>query len=258
MVQAFSVAMGLIGGNFRWLARASSPFDLSIMTGTTATAAAITATTAAAAVRTYVPGKEFLSQQTNLVFMVPNVALAGADLLANVEANKHLIVKSDLVAASGYVHSESGRPAYTEFYTELLAAKNAADPNFYVTVNDAIEEDKAYDELSLKSKELYDEIDSRFGEKWPHCEVLHFMQLLDDIGITTVSNFDAAFHTVVTDSYRWEAEFAEEFVTEVEHGLTESMAFAAINWQDVWDHTLTYDFTAVEFDGDVFIFYANW
>jgi hypothetical protein len=226
-------------------------------TTTATTAAAITAATTAA-VRTYTPGKEFLSQQTNLIFMVPSVALTGRDLLASVEAHKHLTVKSDLVAASGYVHSETGRPAYVEFYTELLAAKNAADPNFYVTVNDAIEENKAYDELSLKSQELYNEIDSRFGEKWPHCEVLHFMQLLDEIGITTVSSFDAAFHTVITDSYRWEAEFAEEFVTDAEHGLTESMAFAAINWQDVWDHGLTYDFTTIEFDGDVFVFYANW
>jgi hypothetical protein len=230
-------------------------FDLSTMSSTTA--AAITAATTAA-VRTYAPGKEFLSQQTNLVFMVPSVALTGADLLANVEGHKHLIVKSDLVAASGHVHSKTGLPAYTDFYTALLAAKNEADPNFYVTVNDAIEENKAYDELSLKSQELYNEIDSRFGEKWPHCEVLHFMQLLDEIGITTVSNFDSAFHTVITDSYRWEAEFAEEFVTEAEHGLTESMVFASINWQDVWDHNLTYDFTTVEFDCDVFIFYANW
>jgi hypothetical protein len=230
-------------------------FDLSTMSATTA--AATTATTAAA-VRTYAPGREFLSQQSNIAFMVPSVALVGADLLASVEAHKYLIVKSDLVAASGYVHCKSGKPAYVDFYTALLAAKNEADPNFYVTVNDAIEEDKAYDELSLKSQELYNEIDSRFGEKWPHCEVLHFMQLLDEIGVTTVSSFDSAFHTVITDSYRWEAEFAEEFVTEAEHGLTESMAFAAINWQDVWDHTLTCDFTTVEFDGDVFIFHANW
>jgi hypothetical protein len=228
------------------------------MNTATATAAAAITTATAAAVRTYEPGKEFLSQQTNLIFMVPNVALTGSDLLASVEAHKHLTAKSDLVAASGYVHCKSGKPAYVEFYTELLAAKNAADPNFYVTVNNAIEEDKAYDELSLKSQELYNEIDSRFGEKWSHCEVLHFMQLLDEIGITTVSSFDAAFHTVITDSYRWEAEFAEEFVTETEYGLTESIAFAAINWQDVWDHTLTYYFTTVEFDCDVFIFYANW
>ena len=227
------------------------------MATTTTTAAEITAA-ATAAVRTYAPGKEFLSQQTNLVFMVPNVALVGADLLANVEANKNLTVKSDLVAASGYVHSESGRPAYVEFYTELLAAKNAADPNFYVTVNDAIDEDKTYDELSLKTKELYDEIDSRFGDKWPHCEVLHFMQLLDDVGITTVSSFDAAFHTVVSDNYGWEAEFAEQYVTDAEHSLSESMAFAAINWQDVWDHSLTYDFTAIEIDCDIYIFNANW
>jgi hypothetical protein len=36
------------------------------------------------------------------------------------------------------------------------------------------------------------------------------------------------------------------------------MVLHAIDWQAVWDHSVTYDFHAFDFNGDVYVFYSNW
>ena len=161
--------------------------------------------------------------------------------------------KSDLVAASGHL-KEGGKLNFISFYEALIAAKTEADPNF----GNNIDEDKEYDDLSEEQKELYDHISEDFGRKWNHDETIEFMGELKDLGVETKANLESALYTVVDGVYSWERDFAEEYINELEPNLEDSAASFAIDWQRVWDHSLTYDFYTVEFDGSVFIFFANW
>jgi hypothetical protein len=161
--------------------------------------------------------------------------------------------KSDLVGASGHL-KEGGKLNFISFYEALIAARTEADPNF----GNNIDEDKEYDNLSEEQRELYDHISEDFGRKWNDDETIEFMGELKDLGIETKDNLDNALYTVVDGGYGWECDFAEECINERESNLEDSAASFAIDWQRVWDHSLTYDFHTVEFDGSVFIFFANW
>jgi hypothetical protein len=207
----------------------------------------------------YVPGEQVIAALSNVVYVVPNVALKGSALIDHSKLYPSTFPsKSDLVAASGHVRPD-GKLSFVSFYEALLEAKVEADPNFHVTIDEATEEDKEYDELSRPLQKLYDSMHSRFGEKWDHAEIMEFLQLLsDNIGILTLDDFDNAFHSVVDNSWKWEAEFAEEYMMDVEPGLRDSMVLHAIDWQAVWDHSVTYDFHAFDFNGDVYVFYSNW
>jgi hypothetical protein len=205
----------------------------------------------------YAPGAVIQAAVSRFVYVVPSAPITGAELISHASRYPmEFATKSDLVAASGHV-KENGKLSFVGFYEALLAAKTEADPNFYVTIQDATDEDKEYDDLSKPLQQLYDLVHEQFGHAWDHSMILEFMGELDDLGITA-SNFSDAFYSAISEpSYHWEREFAEEYVTSIEYGLEDSMAYAAIDWQDVWDHNLTYEFNIVEFDDSVFIFNNN-
>lgn len=151
--------------------------------------------------------------------------------------------RTEMIMDAGYVY-DNGKAMYTEFYTALLRAKGVAP------VLDSDVEEELYDELSRDTKALYDKVDEMLGEKWDHEEVMEFLHELDDIGITTVDQFDDFYFGV----YDTEEEFAEEFCNQVDSINTDSPYYFAIDWQRVWDHSLRYDFDTIEFDRSVFFF----
>jgi hypothetical protein len=210
------------------------------------------------AVVQYAPGVTIQAAISRLVYVIPAKPITGTELISHAARYPaEFATKTDLVAASGHV-KENGKLSFISFYEALLEAKTAADPNFYVTIQDATEEDKEYDQLSHSLQKLYDLVHEQFGYTWDHATILEFMGELDDLGITA-SNIEDAFYSAIPEpSYHWEREFAEEYVNELEPSLQDSMAYASIDWQDVWDHNLTYEFNIVEFDDSVFIFRNNY
>jgi hypothetical protein len=202
----------------------------------------------------YHPLQACVAQITGTFYVVPAEPITGEDLITHCKRfPNEFASKSDLVAASGHL-KEGGKLNFISFYETLLAAKTEADPNY----GNNIDEDNEYDNLSEDQKALYDYIADNYGSKWNHDETIEFMGELKDLGVETKENLESALYTVVDGGYRWERDFAEEYINELEPNLEDSTASFAIDWQRVWDHSLTYDFYAVEFDGSVFIFFANW
>ncbi len=192
-------------------------------------------------------------------YIVPAAPLKGAELLDHVAkfASK-LPSKTDLAAAAGHIRS-NGKVSFISFYEALLEAKLEADPNYHVTLQDAIDEDKEFDALSLPLQELYNDITDKFGEKWTHRQTLDFMAELDDLGITTAQQLEDAFYTVIHHpSYNWEREFAEEYYCELDYSIAESPVACFVDWQRAWDSQLTYDFSTIEFDDSIFILHNNY
>ena len=115
-----------------------------------------------------------------------------------------------------------------------------------------------YDELSTDDKDLYDAITDKLGEKWAHEETIEFMEELNDIGITTASEFEDAYE-YTHDSYSSyaEKEFAEYWCVEVMNAQIPDCVYAAVDWQSVWDHDLRYDFHSVETVNGTFFFRNN-
>ena len=114
-----------------------------------------------------------------------------------------------------------------------------------------------------------DEVDTDFiahiesqiawADKWTDDEMYDFIRELDDLGITNEEEFDNRFYTVMDDSHKVEEEFAEEFIENVYNTNTEAMqaVYHAIDFQRVWDHSLTYDFDYIVNCGDVFFFHNH-
>lgn len=208
---------------------------------------------------TYTVGAEIKATLTGCVYVVPRSPVTGAELISHASRYPaEFATKSDLVAASGHVRQD-GKLNFTSFYEALLEAKTTADPNYLVTVQAARDEDKEYDDLSESLKELYDAVHERFGRNWTHSTILGFLEELDDLGIAKLSTLEDAFYSQMEHpGYRWEREFAEEYANSMEYGLQDSMIYSSIDWQDVWDHNLRYDFNSIEFDDSVFIFLCNY
>ena len=187
---------------------------------------------------------------------IPVFMLTGDSLVAYVNekmelVNRNELTRTDMIKDAGYVY-DNGNAMYTQFYTELLNAKGIQP----VTTTDV--EDREYDELSSDDRELYDRITDMLGEKWTHEETIEFMEELDDIGITTASEFG--------DCYEWEhdsyssyaeKEFAEYWCVEVLDAQIPDIVYAAVDWQDVWDHNLRYDFCYIETANGTFFFRNN-
>jgi hypothetical protein len=57
-----------------------------------------------------------------------------------------------------------------------------------------------------------------------------------------------------SDEYWAEKEFAEYFVIELMDARIPDIVMAAIDWQDVWDHNLRYDYNAIETVNGTFFF----
>lgn len=174
------------------------------------------------------------------------VRLTGDALLEHVAKYKDA-TKTEQCLTAGYVR-DNGSPAYVDFYTELLnASPIVTDPN------KAAADDAEYDALDDDKRALYNEVHDRFGEKWDHEQIMEFIEELDDIGIADVSQLEDNY-VYQSDDYRAEREFAEYWVCEVMCERPSDIVFAAVDWQDVWDHNLRYDFNAIEFDGETFFF----
>lgn len=206
----------------------------------------------------FYPGQACAAAISAYYYTVPRVPLKGEALLDHVASmSVKLPNKTDLVAASGHIKN-NGKPSFIGFYEALLEAKLEADPNYHVTIQEATDEDKDYEELSLPLQKLYDAVHQQFGEKWDHKQILDFMGELDDLGITNASTLESAFYTAIHHpDYHWEKQFAEDFYCELDPNIADCPVLSFIDWQSVWDHQLTYDFYTIEFDGSVFIFYAN-
>jgi len=159
--------------------------------------------------------------------------------------------RTDMIMDAGYVY-DSGKAMYTNYYTELLNARGVVP-----TTNTDIE-DQEYDELSGDEKDLYDAITDKLGDKWTHEETIEFMDELEDIGIETASDFEDAYE-YTHDSYSSyaEKEFAEYFCIEVMGAEIPECVLSAVDWQDVWDHNLRYDFASIETVNGTFFFRNN-
>ena len=186
----------------------------------------------------------------------PVFMLTGDSLVAYVNekmelVNRNELTRTDMIKDAGYVY-DSGLAMYTQFYTELLNAKGVTP----ATTTDI--EDKEYDELSSDDKDLYDKITDMLGEKWTHEETIEFMEELNDIGIITASEFEDCYE-YTHDSYSSyaEKEFAEYWCIDVLDAQIPDIVMAAVDWQDVWDHNLRYDFSSIETANGTFFFRNN-
>lgn len=159
--------------------------------------------------------------------------------------------RTDMIMDAGYVY-DNGNAMYTQYYTELLNARGVIP-----TTNTDVA-DQEYDELSTEDKDLYDKITDMLGEKWTHEETIEFMEELNDIGITTASQFEDAYE-YTRDSYSSyaEKEFAEYWCVEVLNAQIPDCVYAAVDWQSVWDHDLSYDFYSIETVNGTFFFRNN-
>jgi hypothetical protein len=165
--------------------------------------------------------------------------------------NRGELTRTDMIKDAGYVN-DNGKAMYTDFYTELLNARGVIP----TTNTDTM--DQEYDDLTGDEKDLYDAITDKLGEKWTHEETIEFMEELDDIGINTASQLEDAYE-YTHDSYSSyaEKEFSEYFVIDVMDAEIPDIVLAAIDWQDVWDHNLRYDFCSIETANGTFFFRNN-
>jgi hypothetical protein len=150
--------------------------------------------------------------------------------------NRGELTRTDMIKDAGYVY-DNGKAMYVDFYTELLNAKGVVP----TTDTDTMEQE--YDDLSEDKKDLYDKITDVLGEKWTHNETIEFMDELEDIGIYSASDFEDSYE-YTHDSYSSYAKIPE-------------CVFAAIDWQEVWDHNLRHDFASIETVNGTFFFRNN-
>jgi hypothetical protein len=165
--------------------------------------------------------------------------------------NSGEVTRTEMIKDAGYEY-DNGNAMYTQYYTELLNARGVIP-----TTNTDVA-DQEYDELSTEDKDLYDAITNKLGEKWTHEETIGFMDELNDIGITTASQFEDAY-AYTHDSYSSyaEKEFAEYWCVEVMNAQIPDCVYAAVDWQSVWDDNLSYDFYAIETANGTFFFRNN-
>lgn len=188
---------------------------------------------------------------------VAPVKLTGPELIAHTENSLRAgESRTDLIIQAGYfrIKEDSTIAAcYVDFYENLLEAKREANPELYAP--EYSEPVESYDDLSEESQALYDHLSEEIGQKWKHEEQLEFLELMaSELGIETLEQFEECFYSYIDNQWTAEAEFAEEFTTELEYNLKESIAYSAIDWQKVWDHNLRYDFNSLEFDGSTYFF----
>jgi hypothetical protein len=165
--------------------------------------------------------------------------------------NRGELTRTDMIKDAGYVY-DSGKAMYTDFYTELLNARGVTP------ITDTDTADKEYDDMSIDEKDLYDAITDTLGSKWTHEEIIEFMEELCDIGIESASQLEDAYeYTHYSYSSYAEKEFAEYWCIEVLDAQIPDIVMAAVDWQDVWDHNLRYDFSYIETVNGIFFFRNN-
>ena len=189
------------------------------------------------------------------------VKLTGPELIAHTEDSLRAnMSRTDLIIQAGYFRVKDDATiaaCYVDFYENLLAAKMEANPELYAADN--TEPVESYDDLSEESQALYDHLSEGIGRTWKHEEQLDFMELMaEDLGIQTLEQFEESFYSMIENQWTAEAEFAEELMNEIENISSDSIIYAAIDWQKVWDHNLRYDFNSLEFDSCTYFFRNIW
>ena len=191
--------------------------------------------------------------------------LAGQELLDFVNGNQ-LMNKRELCLGAGYfkdLDDGTHGPNYIAFYESILEARQANGEYKVQTTGEYYEvngRDWYEDVLTEEGRELYDMIEDRCPEfsKLDAEQCQEFMQLLDDIGITTAEQFEDAYY-YQTDSWNAERDFAQYYAEEIacldvtnDAGMG---SFLVIDWQATWDCNLRYDFNTIEFDGETYFFH---
>lgn len=176
--------------------------------------------------------------------------LTGNSLLSYVNDNQERInrgelTRTELIKDAGYVYN-NGKAMYVDFYTELLRAKGVTP------VTDTDVEGTLYEDMSSDQQELYDFLEEQsFTEKWDHEQFIEFMSELADISIETRNEFEESF----VDYGYTHKEFAEYWYIDVCGGeVPESLRYF-IDWDNVWDQDLRYEFSTIDFDYDTFYFH---
>ena len=161
--------------------------------------------------------------------------------------------KTEQCLGAGYVR-DNGSPAFVDFYEALLDAKNEAG---LMPTNDQSDADW-YDSLSEPQQDLYDAIEDMCPEftKFTTDECEEFMRELDDLGIENAEQFNDAYYSQY-DGWNAERDFAEEYMIGIGAIDEDSPVFFAIDWQHVWDHSLRYNYSTIEFDGTTYFFHNN-
>jgi hypothetical protein len=197
----------------------------------------------------------YLSLREVYLDHMTSTKLTGQALINHVDNGElNGMSKTEQCLTAGYVR-DNGKAAYTEFYTELLNAKGT------LSLQDScVEDDEGwYNNLSEQQQELYDAIEEGCPEfqklSTDDCDT--FMSELEDVGITTANEFSDAYYGQ-QDGWNAEAVFTEELCLELAPANVEDTPYwFAINWQKVWDHSLSYDFSTIEFDGATYFFRNN-
>lgn len=157
--------------------------------------------------------------------------LTGNALLTKVtelQAQEPPAKMSEIVRACGY--ERDGKLKYTEFYTELLTVKGLIN-------NDTLEEN----EISEEYQEVYTKLCGDYGRD----AVDAFLELYSE---DDLESFEEAYY----GSYDSEADFAEQFTTDVLS--VDIPVHVVVDWEATWNCNLRYDF---DFE-DGFVFNKNW
>lgn len=182
--------------------------------------------------------------------------LTGQALIDHViRGNINGVTKTEQCLTAGYVR-DNGKAAYVDFYTELLNAKIEAG---LIQDSDLLSYDEGwYGNLSEQQQELYDAIEDRCPEfeKLSADDCDTFMSELEDLGINTAEQFNDAY-SGQQNGWKPVAEFAEELCAELYSNSDDNPYWFAIDWQRVWDHSLSYDYSTIEFDGVTYFFHNH-
>jgi len=133
---------------------------------------------------------------------------------------------SDIVRACGY--EIDGKLNYTQFYVELLDAKDLLNKT-------------PEPEISDEYQELYDELCEKYGED----AVEAFLTIYEE---SDLQHFEDAFR----GHYQSEADFAEQ--TTIDCYALDIPSFVMVDWQATWDQGFSGDYEFV----DGFVFANAW
>ena len=116
-----------------------------------------------------------------------------------------------------------------------------------------------YDNLAIVDQELYDMIEYMCPEftKLSGEKCQEYLDILADYGIKTSDDFQSAYCSQMSYAYNEShyGEFVEYLVTEVD--CKDLPEFLCIDWQQSWYRNYRHDFIDIEFDGEVYFFFAN-
>jgi len=116
-----------------------------------------------------------------------------------------------------------------------------------------------YDSLSPVDQDRYDMIQDMCPEfeKLDAEKCQEFLDILHDYGIEDADKFESAYCTQIDYAYNGQhyGEFVEYLVTEFDD--KELPEYLVIDWQQSWYSNYRHDFIDIEFDGEVYFFFAN-